>query len=102
MDRGFLTGCHDFFVGGVQLGNPKIISDAVVEQMGFWVTKLSKSRRFPVLISFTARPDKGNFPFLDLPKRMNSFSNVDFPLPLRPSQCPQFDSEEFPQKHHPE
>ena len=63
MDRGFLTGCHDFFVGGVQLGNPKIISDAVVEQMGFWVTKLSKSRRFPVLISFTARPDKVIFPF---------------------------------------
>ena len=35
MHRRFLTGGLDFLVGGVQFGDPQVVFDAVVKQMGF-------------------------------------------------------------------
>ena len=40
----------DFFARSIQFGDPQVVFDAVVEQVGSWVTKLSISRRLAVLI----------------------------------------------------
>ena len=49
------------------------------------VTKLSISRRFPVLMLETSVPDRRTRPFCTSQKRIRSFKSVDFPLPLRPT-----------------
>ena len=49
------------------------------------VTKLSRSRRFLVLISSTDRPESSTLPSCTFQNRIRSFNRVDFPLPLLPT-----------------
>ena len=85
MHRRLFAGGLDLFVSGVQLGDPQVVFDAVVKQMGFLGDKASISRRFFVLMSATFVPESSTLPFCTSQNRMNSLSKVDFPLPLRPT-----------------
>ena len=46
--------------------------------------KPSALRRLAVLTRLTSRPDTSTTPFWASQNRMNSFSSVDLPAPLRP------------------